>query len=76
MVEVISHTIQPFPSSEIDDAALKALRMDIADMPLPVRPMDAQVASFRGEEGAVGPRLASAAGEPVTAHPHHPSEES
>ena len=48
-LEVLSDTIQPFPSfSGIYDAALKALRMQIADMPPPVRPMDAQVASLSG----------------------------
>jgi dihydrolipoamide dehydrogenase len=46
-LEVLSDTIQPFPSfSGIYDAALKALRMEIADMPRPVRPMDAQMASL------------------------------
>ena len=46
-VEVLSDTIQPFPSfSGIYDAALKALRMAIADMPAPHRPMDAQMASL------------------------------
>ena len=48
-LEVLSDTIQPFPSfSGIYDAALKALRMEIADMPRPVRPMDAQMASLSG----------------------------
>ena len=46
-LEVLSDTIQPFPSfSGIYDAALKALRMQIADMPQPVGPMDAQMASL------------------------------
>jgi pyruvate/2-oxoglutarate dehydrogenase complex dihydrolipoamide dehydrogenase (E3) component len=45
-LEVLSDTIQPFPSfSEIYDAALKTLRMNIADMPPPARPMDAQMPS-------------------------------
>jgi dihydrolipoamide dehydrogenase len=45
-LEVLTDTIQPFPSfSGIYDAALKALRMAIADMPPPVRPMNAQMAS-------------------------------
>jgi dihydrolipoamide dehydrogenase len=45
-VEVLSDTIQPFPSfSGIYDAAVKALRMAIADMPPPVRPMDPQMAN-------------------------------
>ena len=39
-------TIQPFPSfSGIYDAALSELRMQIADMPSPIKPMDAQMAS-------------------------------
>jgi pyruvate/2-oxoglutarate dehydrogenase complex dihydrolipoamide dehydrogenase (E3) component len=46
-IEVLSDTIQPFPSfSGIYDAALKALRMQIADMPPPARPMAAQTASL------------------------------
>jgi pyruvate/2-oxoglutarate dehydrogenase complex dihydrolipoamide dehydrogenase (E3) component len=48
-LEVLSDTIQPFPSfSGIYDAALMALRMEIADMPRPARPMDAQMASLSG----------------------------
>ena len=48
-VDVLSDTIQPFPSfSGIYDAAVKALRMDIAGMPRPVRPMDAQMAPLPG----------------------------
>jgi len=46
-LEVMGDTIQPFPSfSGIYDAALKALRMEIADVPRPARPMDAQMASL------------------------------
>ena len=46
-IEVLTDTIQPFPSfSGIYDAALKALRMQIADMPPPARPMAAQTASL------------------------------
>ena len=46
-VEVFGDTIQPFPSfSGIYDTALKKLRMNIADMPLPVGPMDAQMANM------------------------------
>jgi dihydrolipoamide dehydrogenase len=46
-VEVLSDTIQPFPSfSGIYDAALKALLMEIRDMPPPARPMDAQIANL------------------------------
>jgi dihydrolipoamide dehydrogenase len=45
-IEVLSDTIQPFPSfSGIYDAALTVLRMRIADMPMPVRPMAAQARS-------------------------------
>jgi pyruvate/2-oxoglutarate dehydrogenase complex dihydrolipoamide dehydrogenase (E3) component len=45
-VEVLSDTIQPFPSfSGIYNAAVMALRMTIMDMPQPARPMDAQMAS-------------------------------
>src|SRR5271166_1983829 len=48
-LEVLSDTIQPFPSfSGIYDAAVTALRMQIADMPPPVGPMDAQMASLSG----------------------------
>ena len=46
-LEVLSDTIQPFPSfSGIYDTAVMALRMEIADMPRPVAPMDAQMASL------------------------------
>ena len=46
-VEILSDTIQPFPTfSGIYDAALMALRMDIADMPRPVKPANAQMASL------------------------------
>ncbi|HMG27660.1 MAG TPA: NAD(P)/FAD-dependent oxidoreductase [Acidimicrobiia bacterium] len=46
-VEVLGDTIQPFPSfSGIYDTAVKALRMNIADMPPPVGPMDAQMANM------------------------------
>jgi dihydrolipoamide dehydrogenase len=46
-LEVLGDTIQPFPSfSGIYDSALMALRMEIADMPPPVRPMDAQIAGL------------------------------
>jgi len=48
-LEVLDDTIQPFPSfSGIYDAAVKALRMQIADMPRPAAPMDAQMASLPG----------------------------
>jgi pyruvate/2-oxoglutarate dehydrogenase complex dihydrolipoamide dehydrogenase (E3) component len=44
-IEVLSDTIQPFPSfSGIYDTALMELRMNIADMPPPARPMNAQMA--------------------------------
>jgi pyruvate/2-oxoglutarate dehydrogenase complex dihydrolipoamide dehydrogenase (E3) component len=43
-LEVLSDTIQPFPTfSSIFDSASKALRMQIAKMPPPVRPMQAQM---------------------------------
>src|SRR5215813_13387017 len=46
-VEVMGDTIQPFPSfSGIYDAAVMALRMEIADKPRPASPMDAQMASL------------------------------
>jgi pyruvate/2-oxoglutarate dehydrogenase complex dihydrolipoamide dehydrogenase (E3) component len=48
-LEVLSDTIQPFPSfSGIYSAALMALRMQIADMPRPTGPMNAQMASLSG----------------------------
>ena len=48
-VEVLSDTIQPFPSfSGIYDGALTELRMRIKDMPPPIRPMNAQSAGRRG----------------------------
>jgi len=48
-LQLLSDTIQPFPSfSEIYDTALKALCMQIADVPHPARPMDAQMASLSG----------------------------
>jgi pyruvate/2-oxoglutarate dehydrogenase complex dihydrolipoamide dehydrogenase (E3) component len=44
-LEVLDDTIQPFPSfSSIYDAAVKTLRMQIADMPQPPHPMSAQMA--------------------------------
>jgi dihydrolipoamide dehydrogenase len=44
-LDVLSDTIQPFPSfSGIYNAALTALRMKIADMPMPAGPMAAQMA--------------------------------
>ena len=48
-LDVLGDTIQPFPSfSGIYDAALKELRVEIADMPRPIRPPDAQMASMSG----------------------------
>jgi len=48
-VEVLSDTIQPFPSfSGIYDAAVNALRMQIADMPRPTGPMNPQMPSMSG----------------------------
>jgi dihydrolipoamide dehydrogenase len=44
-LEVLSDTIQPFPRfSGIFDSAFKALRMEIATMPPPTPPMQAQMA--------------------------------
>jgi pyruvate/2-oxoglutarate dehydrogenase complex dihydrolipoamide dehydrogenase (E3) component len=46
-LEVLSDTIQPFPSfSAIFDAAVMSLRMEIMDRPPPAKPMDAQMASL------------------------------
>jgi len=46
-LEVLNDTIQPFPSfSGIYDTAIKTLMMDIADMPRPTTPMDAQMATL------------------------------
>jgi dihydrolipoamide dehydrogenase len=48
-LDVLSDTIQPFPSfSGIYEPALMSLRMEIADMPPPVKPMAAQMASSSG----------------------------
>jgi pyruvate/2-oxoglutarate dehydrogenase complex dihydrolipoamide dehydrogenase (E3) component len=48
-LEVLGDTIQPFPSfSGIYDAAVMALRMQIADKPLPSAPMAAQMANLPG----------------------------
>jgi len=48
-LDVLSDTIQPFPSfSGIYDAAVMALRMEIAQKPLPTGPMAAQMASSSG----------------------------
>jgi dihydrolipoamide dehydrogenase len=48
-VEVLCDVIQPFPSfSGIYDTAVKVLLMEIADMPKPAMPMDAQMASLSG----------------------------
>jgi dihydrolipoamide dehydrogenase len=48
-VEILADTIQPFPSfSGIYDAAVMTLRMEIMDMPRPIRPTDSQMASFSG----------------------------
>ncbi len=48
-LEVLSDTIQPFPSfSGIYDGALAALQMQIADKPMPTTPMDAQMANVGG----------------------------
>jgi pyruvate/2-oxoglutarate dehydrogenase complex dihydrolipoamide dehydrogenase (E3) component len=48
-VGVLSDTIQPFPSfSGIYDAALTELRMAIAEMPPPMKPMESQMANLSG----------------------------
>jgi pyruvate/2-oxoglutarate dehydrogenase complex dihydrolipoamide dehydrogenase (E3) component len=48
-LEVLSDTIQPFPSfSGIYEPAVMALRMELADMPPPIQPMAAQMASSSG----------------------------
>ncbi len=45
-LEVLSDTIQPFPSfSGIYDAALTELRIDIAAMPHPMKPVNSQMAT-------------------------------
>ena len=47
-LEVLSDTIQPFPSfSGIYDAAVMDLRMRIADRPRPVGPMAPQMATMK-----------------------------
>jgi pyruvate/2-oxoglutarate dehydrogenase complex dihydrolipoamide dehydrogenase (E3) component len=44
-LDVLGDTIQPFPSfSGIYDTAVMTLRMQVADRPVPTRPMDAQMA--------------------------------
>jgi dihydrolipoamide dehydrogenase len=51
-LEVLADTIQPFPSfSGIYDAAVKSLRMEIADKPRPIGPVDAQMAGLAGGGG-------------------------
>jgi pyruvate/2-oxoglutarate dehydrogenase complex dihydrolipoamide dehydrogenase (E3) component len=46
-LDVLGDTIQPFPSfSGIYDTAVMALRMEIADRPRPLAPMDAQMAGL------------------------------
>jgi pyruvate/2-oxoglutarate dehydrogenase complex dihydrolipoamide dehydrogenase (E3) component len=48
-LEVLADTIQPFPSfSGIYSTAVMALRMNVADMPPPPTPMDAQMARLPG----------------------------
>jgi dihydrolipoamide dehydrogenase len=48
-LEVLGDTIQPFPSfSGIYDTAVMTLLMEIADMPRPATPMDAQMATLSG----------------------------
>ena len=68
-LEVLSDTIQPFPTfSGIYEAALKDLRMEIADMPRPVRPMDAQMAGL--SESMTGRLLISRRPHPRRNHDH------
>jgi dihydrolipoamide dehydrogenase len=46
-LDVLGDTIQPFPSfSGIYDAAVMALRMEVADKPRPMTPMDPQMAGL------------------------------
>jgi dihydrolipoamide dehydrogenase len=46
-LEVLDDTIQPFPSfSGIYDTAVIELRMAIAEMPPPTRPIDARMANM------------------------------
>ncbi len=48
-LDVLGDTIQPFPSfSGIYDSAVMALRMEVADRPRPMRPMDSQMATMSG----------------------------
>ena len=48
-LEVLDDTIQPFPSfSGIYDTAVMELRMSIAQMPPPTRPIDARMANMSG----------------------------
>jgi len=49
---VLGDTIQPFPSfSGIYDMTIKELLMDVASMPRPARPMDAQMATLARTSG-------------------------
>jgi pyruvate/2-oxoglutarate dehydrogenase complex dihydrolipoamide dehydrogenase (E3) component len=49
-LEVLDDTIQPFPTfSEIYDTAVKTLRMNIADKPVPTPPMSSQMATMPGK---------------------------
>ena len=51
-LSVLGDTIQPFPSfAGIYDSAMKELLMNIADMPRPARPMDAQMADLASVSG-------------------------
>jgi dihydrolipoamide dehydrogenase len=46
-LDVLGDTIQPFPSfSEIYDTAVMALRMEVAEKPRPMTPMDPQMAGL------------------------------
>jgi pyruvate/2-oxoglutarate dehydrogenase complex dihydrolipoamide dehydrogenase (E3) component len=55
-VEVLNDTIQPFPSfSEIYNAAVRELRMQIMDKPRPTHPMASQMADLAGAPPAKAP---------------------
>jgi hypothetical protein len=58
-LDVLADTIRPFPSfSGIYNAALKALDMQIANMPAPARPMAAQAAILSGWAAIGSPIIA------------------
>ena len=66
-IEVLSDTIQPFPSfSGIYDAALKALRMQIADMPPPAGRWPLRPRACRSEQDSAGSLIPSTADDPAS----------